>query len=97
MLPLTSLRHRICTQITDCPFRGRSLASSKPYVQFNKNAALDKVIEQNAFLPKYEAKLGIDCDKCGKFQKWLTQEEYTMLGLVRLRKKRWTVMDLLQK
>lgn len=67
-------------QITDCKYCGRSLASSKPYVQFNKNAALDKAREQNAFLPKYEAKLGIDCDKCGKFQKWLTQEEYTMLG-----------------
>lgn len=50
-----------------------------PFVRFNKNVALDKARETNAFLPKFEAKLGVDCPRCGKFQKWLTQEEALML------------------
>lgn len=52
----------------------------EPFVRFNKNIALDKARETNQFLPKFETKLGVDCPKCGKFQKWITQEEWLMLN-----------------
>lgn len=53
---------------------------AEPFVRFNKNVALDKARETNQFLPKFETKVGVDCPKCGRFQKWMVQDEQMMLN-----------------